>query len=84
VSDSEGLAAVVRAGDRRRSLEALRDRLAADIDAADARLVPALAKQLVDVLRDIEGLREPEGSALDDLAARRAARISDATGTDST
>lgn len=83
MSDSAGLAAVVQGGDRRKSLEALRDRLAADIDSADARLVPALAKQLVDVLRDIEGLREPEGSALDDLAARRVARISDAAGSHS-
>jgi ribosomal protein L12E/L44/L45/RPP1/RPP2 len=75
---------VVAAGSRRASLEALRDLLATSLVEVDPDKRAPLAKQLTDVLRDIEELSEPEGSKLDDLAARRAARLADATGTDPT
>jgi hypothetical protein len=75
----ESLHDIVRTRPRRAALEALRDRLAADIDdiPGPSPLVPALSKQLTEVMREIENLTEPEGSALDDLAARRARRLAD-------
>lgn len=67
-------------GDRRQALEALRDYLAATLaDTDDVKAVAPIAKQLADVLREIDGLSDSkEGSVVDDLAARRAARRADA------
>lgn len=67
--------------DRKTTLEALRDKLARTIDAADPEKVALgpLSKQLRDVLLELEALRAPaEVSRLDDLAARRAQRLPDA------
>jgi hypothetical protein len=63
-------------GDQRATLEALRNRLAADIDDCDSkRDLAALSKQMVDVLAAIAELPEGrETSAADEIAARRAAR----------
>lgn len=66
--------------DELKVLKALRDRLAADLDAStDARDVAPLARQLQIVAARISEL-EPssEVSIVDQLAARRAARIADA------
>jgi predicted DNA-binding helix-hairpin-helix protein len=75
----EPLLPVVADGDYRRSLEALRDRLAAGIDrATDRQLIhlAPIARQLADVLRAIEELPdEAKADAVDDIAARRARRI---------
>jgi hypothetical protein len=66
--------------DRGPALVALRDELCATIDDAraaspDGRNVAALAAQLLVVLRELEAIRVPEeGSTVDDLATRRAAR----------
>lgn len=66
---------VVAGGDRRRSLEVLRDVLALSIAAADPENVAALAKQLRDTLTEIAALPvAKEASAVDDLARQRAAR----------
>jgi hypothetical protein len=65
----------VVAGNRLKSLEALRDMLAATVQSADAPYVAALSKQLADVLREIDALNPPKQvSTIDDLAARRAER----------
>jgi hypothetical protein len=74
----DGLAKVVAAGDRRASLEALRDFLAARLEAVDPDKTAPLAKQLADVLRELSTLAVPKGSKVDDLAAKRAARRSGA------
>lgn len=75
------VAEAVASGDRRQALEALRAVLAAAVDEADVRTLPALAKQLGDVLRELEQLPvAKESSPVDDLNARRAARRSKAAG----
>lgn len=64
----------VASGDRRRALVALRDRLVAAIEETEGFHVAPLAKQLTDVLAQLDQLKEPEVSARDDLAKRRAER----------
>lgn len=72
------LAEVVKDGDRRSSLTALRDHLAALLVSAD-RDHAAIARQLTVVLREIDELPNPaEESRVDDIAARRAARLAKA------
>ena len=69
---------VVKAGDRRASLEALRDRLAYLLETSD-RDHAAIARQLTIVLREIDELPNPaEESRVDDIAAKRAARLAKA------
>ena len=71
---------VVAEGDRRAALVALRDHLAQRLLVADKDAAP-LARQLADVLRQIDEIPAPEmESTLDALAGRRAARRSAATG----
>jgi hypothetical protein len=67
-------AAEVASGDRRRALVALRDRLVAAIEETEGFHVAPLAKQLADVLAQLDQLRVPEVSARDELARRRAER----------
>lgn len=67
---------VIASGDQRASLEALRDKLASRIEAAEPRETAALAKQLADVIARIETLPVKEKSTLDDLADRRSRRLS--------
>ena len=77
MSDSEGLAAVVATGDHRASLEALRDRIAAELGMVEGRDVAPLAKQLADVMRELSNMPAAKGaSSLDDLRARRARHTS--------
>lgn len=69
---------VVAAGDRRASLEALRDHLANLLQTAE-RDHAAIARQLTVVLREIDELPNPaEESRVDDIAAKRAARLAKA------
>jgi hypothetical protein len=69
------LTEVVALGERRRSLESLRDVLASTITAADPENVAALAKQLRDTMTEIAELPVPkEVSPVDELAKQRAAR----------
>ena len=63
-------------GDRVASLTALRDFLAGlvdDFDGAPKDIAP-ITKQLADVVRELDGLApvQRKGTALDELAARRA------------
>ncbi len=86
MSSPQSLAVVVATGERLASLRALRDRLAADLDACgSARDVVGLAGRLTDVLAQIEAAEREnptvKGTALDELAKRRkAAGRSDASG----
>ena len=61
---------------RRSGLEAIRDRLAADLEVCEADRSAQIAKQLAETLRELDSLAEPKGSAVDDLANPRAARRS--------
>jgi hypothetical protein len=73
--ESEGLAATIGDGDFRRSLEAIRDKLAVELAAAEGRDAAPLAKELRAVIAQLEALPGGrEGSKSDDLAAKRAAR----------
>ncbi|MFE4397199.1 MULTISPECIES: hypothetical protein [Streptomycetaceae] len=70
-------------GDRRTALEAVRDKLAAELDEASGPVVAVLSKELRLTIAELESL--PGGrevSALDELTARRAARRADAQGGD--
>jgi uncharacterized protein (DUF2267 family) len=69
------LAAVAVEGDRRATLEALRDRLAADIDIAPATVTAQLAGKLQDILRELDELPVgAEVSEVDQITARYQAR----------
>lgn len=76
----KSLRQVVAEGDRRASLEALRDRLASLLDTSE-RDHAALARQLSNVLRELDELPNPaEESKVDEIQARRAARLASASG----
>lgn len=76
----KSLPQVVAEGNHLASLIALRDYLAAQLLTAE-RDVPAIARQLTNVLNEIAAIPAPDAeSKLDDLANRRAARKSAATG----
>ena len=76
-SSDRSLPEVIASGDRRASLEAIRNKLAADLAITDGFHSAALAKQLADVIRELDSLPGgAEVSTVDDLAARRAARRS--------
>ncbi len=73
---------VVPLGERRHSLEAVRDLLAVRLEAADERASAPLAKMLVDVMRELADLSDTgeARSVVDDLTARRTSRRATATG----
>ena len=74
----KSLPEVVAAGDRRASLQAVRDELARRLVDAD-KDAAAIARQLTTVLRELDELPNPaEESKVDDLANRRAARVAKA------
>jgi hypothetical protein len=73
------LSSVVGEGDRRRSLEAMRDALAIAMSQAEPREMAPLANQLRQVLRELDEM--PAGERLskrDELAQRRQDRRSKA------
>lgn len=68
---------VAQGGDRAATLMALRDEIAAQIDATDSgRDVAALSRQLTDVLMQIEKVAPTKatGDPIDEISQRRAAR----------
>ena len=71
-----GLAEAVAQG-RLQGLLALRDVLAAQVLASKPKETAALARQLRDVLRDIDELQRSQrkGSRVDELASKRASRV---------
>ena len=69
------LSEAVSGGDRRKSLEALRDHVAAELDACDSsRDTAALSRTLMDVLKQLDELGAPadeaEGTVLDEFTKR--------------
>ena len=67
--------------DRLADLRVAHDRLLAELPSADARTLPALVRELRNVLAELEALSpSTKGTALDDLAARRATRLSGTNG----
>lgn len=73
------LSEVVAEGDYLKSLMALRDRLAQELDmsskqSAAARDVAAISNQLKDVLERISLIKPPEKSKVDELAEKRRER----------
>lgn len=71
------LLGVARGGNRRETLEALRDRLASAIDKGpEPRDLAALSRRLEVVLAELDGLRVPgrKETVADALAARRKAK----------
>jgi hypothetical protein len=74
---------VTASGDRRKSLEALRDYLAAELQAGPSTSVAVapIAKELRAVLEELDSLPTGrEESKVDDLAAARAKRRASAAG----
>jgi hypothetical protein len=72
---TDDLPAVVARGDRRESLRAIRDRLADELQHAEGRDVAPIAKQLTEVIREIDALpNAAEVSEVADLAKRRESR----------
>jgi len=63
---------------QRAGLEAMRDKLAEAMDLADPAVVAQIAGRLQAVLKELAELPEVERSALDDLTAKRAARVAGA------
>lgn len=81
VTVGDSLRDVVGSGDRRCALQAIRDRLAEELGAANGAAAAVLAKELRATLAELDAL--PGGrevSPVDDLSARRAARRADAAG----
>jgi hypothetical protein len=65
---------ILRTGDHRASLEALRDELAAGMVAADPNVKPQYAARLQAVLLELASFPSVERSEVDDLVERRRAR----------
>lgn len=83
--DRSSVRSAAESGDQLKTLCALRDRLAGEIDSCDsARDLASLSARMVDVLAQIKlaAAAQPEqkGTALDELQRRRSARIAGAAG----
>lgn len=75
--EKKSFPSVLQAGDTLASLEALRDQIGADLEACESmRDRASLYLRLADVLERIHELKpaEAKGDAVDEIAARRAAR----------
>jgi len=83
------LSTIVDRDDRRASLEAIRNKVAQELQEAEGRDVAVLSKELRDVIRELDSLpvvgRESPldriaGAVRDDLAERRKTRVAGAAG----
>ena len=73
------IADVALTGDRRATLEAMRDKLAADMDAAPPAVVAQIAGRLSAVLLELEEIGSSRTvSAVDELNAKRLDRLTKA------
>jgi hypothetical protein len=78
------IADVAATGDRRATLVAMRDKLAADMDEAPPAVVAQIAARLQSVLNEIDGIAaEGEIDLADQLAQRRLDRIAAAKSAES-
>jgi hypothetical protein len=77
ITDNRRLLDEVGSGDPIRALEALRDRLIVEFDQAQTRYMAALARVLLEVLKDLDrlGSDKPGRSIADEIAARRDERL---------
>ena len=58
------LVSAAASGDRRKTLEALRDKLAASVaDCESGRDVAALSKRLMEVMKELDALPVPKGDS---------------------
>lgn len=73
-ADADRLSSVVATGDRRSALEAIRDKLALDLEKTEGFHAGPLARELRDVIREIDKLPRVEVSELDRVRARREAQ----------
>ena len=70
------IAEAAATGDRRKTLEAMRDKLARDMDDAPAAVVAQIAGRLSAILAELDEMPDTEKrSTLDELVARRQNRI---------
>ena len=68
------LVSAARSGDRRQTLEALRDKIAASIqDCESGRDVAALSKRLMEVMGELDALPKPKKDSPLDKARRNGA-----------
>ncbi|MFD8531519.1 hypothetical protein ACFV0L_29275 [Streptosporangium canum] len=67
----------VESGDQRMALEAIRERLARELEAAAGKDVAPIAKELRAVLDALNAMPGGEESKLDQLQARRESRRAD-------
>ena len=75
----KGLSEVVAEGQYRESLTALRDHLAQELENAPAGIaIGPIVNQLRLVLAELDSLRVPEVSSVDEIAKRRADRLAKA------
>lgn len=77
------VATAASAGDRRSTLEAMRDRLATVIDSddADARTIAGLSKELRAVVQELDSLPNGEKvDTVDEIAEQRRKRLAAAAG----
>ena len=72
------IADVAATGDRRKTLEAMRDKLALDMDAAPPAVVAQIAGRLSAVMEELDSLGSEKVSMLDELANRRQDRLTKA------
>jgi hypothetical protein len=77
ISDSRRLLDAVASGSTKEALEVLRDRLILELDQAPSRYIAGLARELLAVLKTIDGLPKPSSgrSIEDELVARREERL---------
>ncbi len=69
------VAEVAASGDTRKTLEALRDALARQLDACEPAVAAQISGQLRQVLKDLQALPAPKGgSKREDAKQKRAAR----------
>ena len=79
VQEPVTIVAAARSGDRRATLEAMRDKLAADMDNAPPAVVAQIAGRLAAILVELDELGPAKKvSALDELANRRKDRLAKA------
>jgi hypothetical protein len=79
MAERVSVAEAARTGDRRATLEAMRDTLAVAFDDAPPAVVAQIAGRLSAILAELEALTAPaEGSAFDELANRRTDRLATA------
>lgn len=70
---------VAATGNRRESLELMRDKLAGLLDDSEGRDSAVISKELREVMRELDQIPTgKEASTSDDLTARRAARLAEA------